>query len=150
MVTGILGRGITQSIALKKIARIQKSQTQFGSQNSGHLNMARKQLKLPASSNVFLLKKEFPYLVTFTTFYSTLVLQIPFEIFEARCWGNDFPFPLWWDMFSSPLEGNVSGDRQGCTPIPTYPVMGNPYISPITRGYSWVISSPRIPRLNTS
>ena len=26
----------------------------------------------------------------------------------------------------------------GCTPIPTYPVMGNPYIRPITRGYLWV------------
>ena len=24
-----------------------------------------------------------------------------------------------------------SGDRHGCTPIPTYPVMGHPYINPI-------------------
>ena len=27
-----------------------------------------------------------------------------------------------------------------------YPVMGNPYVSPISRGYLWVFSSPRIPR----
>ena len=41
----------------------------------------------------------------------------------------------------------ASGDRQGCgPPIPTYPVMGNPYISPIARGYLWVFSSPRMPR----
>ena len=26
----------------------------------------------------------------------------------------------------------------GCTLGPTYPVMGNPYISPISRGYLWV------------
>ena len=33
------------------------------------------------------------------------------------------------------------GDRQGCTPIPTWaPVMGNPYTSPISRGYSGQIS----------
>ena len=30
------------------------------------------------------------------------------------------------------------GDRQGCTPGPTNPVMGNPYISPMSRGYLWV------------
>ena len=30
----------------------------------------------------------------------------------------------------------------GCTPIPTWaPVIGNPYISPITRGYLWVVIS---------
>ena len=34
---------------------------------------------------------------------------------------------------------HVSGDRQGCTPGPTYPVMGNPYISPIYSGNFWVI-----------
>ncbi len=32
-----------------------------------------------------------------------------------------------------------SGDRQGCTLGPNVPVMGNPYISPISRGYLWVI-----------
>ena len=26
-----------------------------------------------------------------------------------------------------------------CTPIPTYPFIGNPYISPISHGYLWVI-----------
>ena len=36
------------------------------------------------------------------------------------------------------LSSYISGDRQGCTPIPTYPVMGNPYISPIYPYSSWV------------
>ncbi len=48
---------------------------------------------------------------------------------------------LWRSFKESRLEkpqSQLSGDRQGCTPIPTYPVMGNPYISPITRGYLWV------------
>ena len=33
----------------------------------------------------------------------------------------------------------LSGDRQGCTPIPTWEIpMGNPYIGPVLRGYVWV------------
>ena len=38
----------------------------------------------------------------------------------------------------------------GCTPIPTYPYGKSRTISPISRGYLWFFSSPRIPRLNTS
>ena len=37
-----------------------------------------------------------------------------------------------------PRSMNGSGDRQGCTPIPTHPVMGNPNVSPIARGYLWI------------
>ena len=36
----------------------------------------------------------------------------------------------------------------GCTPGPTYPVMGNPALLGLFfRGYLWVCSSPRIPRV---
>ena len=36
-----------------------------------------------------------------------------------------------WRLWSRSHHSQNSGDRQGCTPGPTYPVMGNPYISPI-------------------
>ncbi len=55
--------------------------------------------------------------------------------------------PNWF--WGPEISYSQAGDRQGFTPIPTYPVMGNPYISPII---TWVFIgklSPRIPRLNT-
>ena len=36
--------------------------------------------------------------------------------------------------FKDEIQGIV-----GCTPIPTYPVMGNPYISTKNSGYLWII-----------
>ena len=44
-------------------------------------------------------------------------------------------------------QQNVMGSQGivGCTPGPTYPVMGNPYIRPVSRGYLWVI--PKNPKV---
>ena len=50
------------------------------------------------------------------------------------------------------LPNKRSGDRQGCTPIPTYPLMGNSYINPIyyVGPWKWVIIYPQeIPWKNT-
>ncbi len=46
-----------------------------------------------------------------------------------------------WSLDCSPILFTYlfQGEFVGCTPIPTYPVMGNPYISPIARGYLWVV-----------
>ena len=52
------------------------------------------------------------------------------------------PIAHWFTVDSMKVDQG-SGDRQGCTPIPTYPVMGNPYISPYN---TWVFMGFFIPK----
>ena len=54
----------------------------------------------------------------------------------------DFSSPLVTRNPIQPNRGLLQNHNQGivgCTPGPTYHVMGNSYISPIARGYLWVV-----------
>ena len=53
-------------------------------------------------------------------------------------------FPKMYLFFHLFFPGSQNQGIVGCTPT-NVPTMGNPYISPISRGYLWVFSSPRIP-----